>query len=41
MSRQRISITIDKKLLKWLDKQVKERRFASRSHALEYLIANE
>ncbi len=39
MSRDRISITIDKRLLKWIDSQVKSKRFASRSHALEYVLA--
>ncbi len=37
MMKERITITIDKKLLKWIDKSIKEARFANRSHALEYL----
>ena len=36
--KQRITITIDKDLLKWLDKKIKEKTFANRSHGIEYLI---
>ena len=39
MSKERITITIDKKLLKWLDSQIKSKRFATRSHALEFLAS--
>ncbi len=34
----RISITIDKKLLKLLDEKVKTKVFANRSHGIEFLI---
>jgi len=37
----RTDITIEKNLLDWLDKQVKKKRFASRSHGIEYLISRE
>ena len=36
--KQRISITIEKELLSWLDKKVKDKTFANRSHSIEYLI---
>ena len=39
MSRDRISITIDKVLLNWIDREVKSRRFSSRSHVLEYVVS--
>ncbi len=39
MSKERITITIDKKLLKWLDTQVKTKKFANRSHVLEFLTS--
>jgi len=39
MLRDRISITIDKVLLNWIDREVKSRRFSSRSHALEYVVS--
>ncbi|MFA5141631.1 MAG: ribbon-helix-helix domain-containing protein [Candidatus Woesearchaeota archaeon] len=38
MTKERITITIDKELLKWLDKKVDERVFANRSHGLEFLL---
>ncbi len=34
---ERITITIDKNLLDWLDKKIEEKTFANRSHALEFL----
>jgi metal-responsive CopG/Arc/MetJ family transcriptional regulator len=35
--KKRITLTIDKELLNWLDKKVDERIFANRSHGLEFL----
>ena len=32
------SVTLDEDLLKWLDKEIQTRRFASRTHAIEYAI---
>jgi metal-responsive CopG/Arc/MetJ family transcriptional regulator len=36
--KERITITIDKELLNWLDKKIKEKVFANRSHGVEFLI---
>ncbi len=36
--KERITITIDKKLLKWLDEKTDKRIFANRSHGFEFLI---
>ena len=36
--KERITVTIDKELLKWLDKHINEKIFANRSHGFEYLI---
>ena len=36
--KDKIAISIDPSLLKWIDGQVQARRFASRSHAFEYAI---
>ena len=36
--KERITITIDKELLTWLDKEVKDKTFANRSHGFEFLI---
>jgi metal-responsive CopG/Arc/MetJ family transcriptional regulator len=35
--KERISITIDKRLLKWIDERIDGRVFANRSHGLEFL----
>jgi Arc/MetJ-type ribon-helix-helix transcriptional regulator len=32
------SVALDEDLLKWIDKEIKTKRFASRSHAIEYAI---
>jgi metal-responsive CopG/Arc/MetJ family transcriptional regulator len=36
--KERITITLDKELLKWLDDKIDEKIFANRSHGFEYLI---
>lgn len=36
----RITLTIDKELLSWLDGKVSQRIFANRSHCMEYLVKN-
>lgn len=33
-----ISVSLDPKLLSWVDGQVASKRFASRSHAVEYAL---
>lgn len=38
--KERITISIDKSLLDFLDKGIEQRKFANRSHAIEYLIHN-
>ena len=39
MPKERVSITIRKEFLEWIDKKVKDLTYASRSHAIEALIA--
>lgn len=41
MTKERITITIDRELLDWLDKKTEEKIFANRSHGFEYLITRE
>jgi len=36
--RERLSITLPKECVSWLNKQVEARKYFSRSHALEVLI---
>jgi len=38
MPRERISITLPKECVEWLDRQVEARKYFSRSHAIEVLI---
>ena len=33
-----ISASIDEEILNWIDKEVEAKRFASRSHAIEYCL---
>jgi len=39
MVRAKISVTIDEELVKWVDEQIRRRRFRNRSHALEWALA--
>jgi Arc/MetJ-type ribon-helix-helix transcriptional regulator len=34
----RATITIEQKYLEWIDQQIKEKRFANRSHGFEYAV---
>ena len=36
--KERITVTIDKDLLEWIDQKVSEKIFASRSHGFEFLV---
>jgi len=36
--KERITITIDKELLFWVDSRIQSKIFANRSHAFEFLI---
>ena len=36
--KERITITLDKKLLEWLDGKVSSKLFANRSHGFEFII---
>ena len=38
--KERITITMDKQLLDWVDKKTKEKVFANRSHCFEFLTAS-
>ena len=39
--KERITVTVDKELLSWLDSKVNSRVFANRSHGFEFLIFEE
>ncbi|MGI0102798.1 MAG: ribbon-helix-helix domain-containing protein [Nitrosotalea sp.] len=38
MNKIKLSITIDEELIKWLDSQIKKKKFANRSHGFEYAL---
>jgi metal-responsive CopG/Arc/MetJ family transcriptional regulator len=37
--KERITVTLDKEILKWIDIKVEEKIFANRSHGFEFLMA--
>ena len=39
MPKQKVTVTIEKRLLDWADQEVKSFRFRNRSHAFEYALA--
>ena len=39
MVRVKVSATIDRELVRWLDEQIKTKRFRNRSHAIEWALA--
>jgi len=39
LAKTKLSITVDDELIKWLDIQIKRKRFASRSHGFEYALS--
>ena len=36
--KEKFSVSVDEELLKWLDSQIKERIFSSRSHGIEFAL---
>jgi len=34
----KITVSLDKELLKWVDERIREKKFGSRSHAVEYAL---
>ncbi len=38
MVKIKVSHTIDEELIKWIDSEIAKRRFASRSHGIEYAL---
>jgi len=37
--RAKISVTIDREFVRWIDEQIETRRFRNRSHAIEWALA--
>lgn len=38
MPRERVSLTLPKECVEWIDKKVESRTYANRSHAIEVII---
>jgi len=38
MVRERVSITLPKEIVEWIDKKIQSRIYANRSHAIEVII---
>ena len=38
VAKQRLQVTVRPELVKWIDQEIKDLRFASRSHAIEYAL---
>ncbi|NQV09162.1 hypothetical protein HQ529_04895 [Candidatus Woesearchaeota archaeon] len=38
--KERITVTIDKQFLKWIDDKIDKKIFANRSHCFEFLVNN-
>ncbi|MCH7647351.1 MAG: ribbon-helix-helix protein, CopG family [Thaumarchaeota archaeon] len=36
--KEKFSVSVDDDLLKWLDSEIKDKRFASRSHGIEFAL---
>jgi len=39
MPKVKISVTVEKRIVDWIDKEVRSLRFRNRSHAVEYALA--
>jgi len=39
LAKIKISITVDDELIKWIDSQIKKKKFANRSHGFEYAVS--
>jgi Arc/MetJ-type ribon-helix-helix transcriptional regulator len=39
-SKVKVTASMDTDLVEWIDKEIEKRRFASRTHALEFAIAH-
>lgn len=38
MTKKKTSVSLDEQLLSWIEKKMKEKKFASISHAIEYAL---
>ncbi len=38
MKKRKVTITVDEEIVRWIEKEIARKRFASISHAVEYAI---
>ena len=38
MKKRKVTITVDEEIIRWIEKEIARKRFASISHAVEYAI---
>jgi len=38
MKKRKVTITVDEEIIRWIEKQIARKRFASISHAVEYAV---
>jgi Arc/MetJ-type ribon-helix-helix transcriptional regulator len=36
----KLSVSVDQELIDWIDKEIQTKRFASRSHAVDYILTD-
>jgi len=36
----KMTVSVDQELIEWIDKEIKTKRFASRSHAVDYILTD-
>ncbi|HEV2193370.1 MAG TPA: ribbon-helix-helix domain-containing protein [Nitrosopumilaceae archaeon] len=39
MAKLKLTISVDEELVNWIDQQIKEKIFSSRSHGFEYAVS--
>lgn len=38
MAKKQVTVNLDEEILEWIEEKIKEKKFATRSHGLEYAI---
>ncbi len=38
MKKRKVTITVDEEIIRWIEKEIARKRFASISHAVEYAV---
>jgi len=39
MKKRKVTITVDEEIIRWIEKEIAKKRFASISHAVEFALA--